>query len=207
MINDQKTSQPVKQQTFDLAQAVAAVEARLANTDQTTVHPVLILISGLPGTGKSYLARKLVEREPFVVIESDLVRKTLFPQPGYTAEESHWVHRTIHALIGKLLAKGVRVIYDATNLVEYQREMVYHIADKLGTRLVIVVTVAPEEVVRARLEKRANDRSPLDVSDADWRIYRRMASRQQPIGRPYLVIDTSGDLDQAVSKILRVARK
>ena len=193
---------------FNLAQAVAEVEKRLANTDQTTARPVLIMVSGLPGTGKSYLARKLAEREPFVVLEADFVRKTLFPQPTYTAWESHWVHRTIHALIRKFLAKGLRVIYDATNLIEYQRGMVYHIADKAGARLVIVVTVSPEEVVRERLRRRHEGQRDLgDISDATWQIYKRMARRQQAIRRNYLVVDTSQDLDQAIRKVLRVARK
>ena len=193
---------------FNLAQAVMEVEKRLANTDETTACPVLIMISGLPGTGKSYLARKLAERETFVILESDFVRKTLFPQPTYTAWESHWVHRTIHALIRKFLAKGLRVIYDATNLIEYQREMVYHIADKAGARLVIVVTVSPDEVVQERLRRRhEGQRDPGDISDATWQIYKRMARRQQPIRRNYLVVDTSQDLDQAIRKVLRVARK
>lgn len=193
---------------FNLAQAVMEVEKRLANTDETTACPVLIMISGLPGTGKSYLARKLAERETFVILESDFVRKTLFPQPTYTAWESHWVHRTIHALIRKFLAKGLRVIYDATNLIEVQREMVYRIADKAGARLVIVVTVSPDEVVQERLRRRhEGQRDPGDISDATWQIYKRMARRQQSIRRNYLVVDTSQDLDQAIRKVLRVARK
>jgi predicted kinase len=193
---------------FNLAQAVAEIEERLTNTDQTTVRPVLIMISGLPGTGKSYLARKLAEREPFVILEADFVRKTLCPQPTYTAWESHWVHCTIHALIRKFLARGLRVIYDATNLIEYQREMVYHIADKAGTKLVIVVTVGSDEVVQERLRRRhEGQREAGDISDATWQIYQRMARQQQPIRRNYLVVDTGQDLDQAIRKILRVARK
>jgi predicted kinase len=193
---------------FNLAQAVAEIEERLTNTDQTTVRPVLIMISGLPGTGKSCLARKLAEREPFVILEADFVRKTLCPQPTYTAWESHWVHCTIHALIRKFLARGLRVIYDATNLIEYQREMVYHIADKAGTKLVIVVTVGSDEVVQERLRRRhEGQREAGDISDATWQIYQRMARQQQPIRRNYLVVDTGQDLDQAIRKILRVARK
>ena len=194
--------------TFDLTQAVAEVEKWLDNRDQTTARPVLILISGLPGTGKSYLARKLAEWEPFVVLEADSVRKTLFPQPTYTAWESHWVHCTIHALIRKFLAQGLRVIYDATNLVEHHREMVYQIADNAGARLVIVVTVAPEEVVEERLRhRREGRRDPDDISDATWQIYRRMAQQQQPIRRNHLVVDTSQEMDQAIRRVLRVARK
>lgn len=191
---------------FDFAQAVAKIEERLANTSETTAYPVLIMISGLPGTGKSYLARKLAERLPFVVIETDFVRKTLFLKPTYTAQESGLVHGTCHCLIHRLLNKGVRIIFDATNLIEHQREMIYHLAEKAGAKLIIVRIVAPEEVVRERLQRRKEEPASHDISDADWRIYKRMSRRQQRIGRTHLVVDTSGDIDLAVNKILRIMK-
>jgi predicted kinase len=191
---------------FDLAAAVASVEASLPGPFVTTAYPVLIMMSGLPGTGKSYLARRLADREPFVVVESDQVRKTLFPQPTYAARESQLVHLTIHALLRQLLSRGVRVIYDATNLIEFHRESVYGLVDRLGVKLVIVRTVTPPEVVRQRLAHRAEARSPSDLSDATWEIYLKMQHQEQSISRPHLVIDTSDDLDGAVNKILRVAR-
>jgi len=192
---------------FDLDQAVARVEKQLANTEETTAWPVLVMLCGLPATGKSYLARRLVERVPFVIVETDFVRKTLFPAPTYSAQESNLVHRVCHALMEKLLRRGARVIFDATNLLEFHRERVYRLARRAGAKLVVVQTVAPEEVVRERLEKRRVARAPDDISDATWAIYKRMASVQQPIGHPHLTVDTSGDLEQAVNKILRMAQK
>lgn len=179
----------------------------MKNTSETTAYPVLVMLSGLPGTGKSYLARKLCEQEPFVVIESDFVRKTLFNPPTYSARESALVHKVCHTLIDRLLKRGLRVIFDATNLVEFQREYVYRLADRNGAKLVIVQTVAPEEVVRERLDKRTKARDVHDISDADWSVYARMKRRQQPIGRPHLVVDTSKDVDEAVRKIMRVIQK
>ncbi len=188
---------------FDLDQAVAQVEARLPYTEDSRARPFLIMLSGLPGTGKSYLARRLSERLRAPVIETDFVRKTLFPQPSYSADESAIVHWVSRLLMRKLLARGVPVILDATNLIERQREMVYHVAEQAGARLVIVQTVAPEEVVRARLERRLTQRDPGDISDATWSVYRRMAERQEPIRRPHLVVNTSEDLEPAIDKIIR----
>lgn len=188
---------------FDLDQAVAQVEARLPYTEDSRARPFLIMLSGLPGTGKSYLARRLSERLRAPVIETDFVRKTLFPQPSYSADESAIVHWVSRLLMRKLLARGVPVILDATNLIERQREMVYHVAEQAGARLVIVQTVAPEEVVRARLERRLTQRDPGDISDATWSVYRRMAERQEPIRRPHLVVDTSEALEPAIDKIIR----
>lgn len=193
--------------TDRLDRLVAEVEEQLTNTAETTANPVLIMLTGLPGSGKSYLARRLVEILPFVIIESDQVRKILYPQSQYTGEESHWVHRTCHALMAKLLRKGVRVIYDATNLHERHRELVYRLADREGVKLVIVKTVVSEEVTSERLRGRCEEgRDHHDISDADWRVYRRMARRPEPIGRNYVVVDTSRDVDSAITKLLRLIR-
>lgn len=200
-----EATEPVSALSFQ--DAIRQVEERLPTASATTAYPVLVMLVGLPGTGKSYLARKLAQKEPFVILEADFVRKTLFPNPTYSGEESAFVHQVVHALLARFLRRGVRVIYDATNLIEWQREFVYHLADRAGARLIIVHTVAPPEVVQARLDKRQQNRSPGDLSDADWSIYRRMERRQEPIRRPHLVIDTTGDMEQAVHKILRMARR
>jgi predicted kinase len=193
--------------TDKLDEYVAQVEEQLPNSEETTADPVLIMLSGLPGTGKSYLARGLTEILPFVIIESDQVRKILFPQCEYTGEESQWVHRTCHALMTKLLRKGVRVIYDATNLYERHRELVYRIADREGVKLIIVKVVASEQDAAERLSKRdENSRDDDDISDADWKVYRRMAGTAEPIGRNYVVVDTSKNLDSAVTKLLRLMK-
>src|SRR5262249_9071077 len=45
-------------------------------------RPCLLLVGGLPGTGKSTLARGMAERAGFAVIRSDLVRKELAGVPA-----------------------------------------------------------------------------------------------------------------------------
>jgi predicted kinase len=189
----------------DLAEAVAKVSALLPLNMETTAYPVLIMMSGLPGSGKSYLSDRLAEQLPAVAIESDRVRKALFSRPTYSAEESALVHRTCQETMRWLLRKGVRVIFDATNLVEFQREKLYSLAERSGARLLIVRVVAPEEVVRQRLVQR--EATANSASDAHWRIYRRMSKREQRIRRPHLCVDTSKDIDNALRKIVRAVRR
>lgn len=174
---------------------------------ETTATPVLFIISGLPGTGKSFLARRLADQLPLIIVNSDWVRKILaHQQPTYSAEESALVHQVGRAVMKRLLLAGYRVLYDATNLAEWHREKLYRLADETNAKLVIIQTIAPEEVVRTRLRQRFEQPDPLDYSDADWNVHENMKTEVEPIRRPHLVIDTSQDLAPAIRKILRAAR-
>ncbi|MDE3090254.1 MAG: AAA family ATPase [Chloroflexota bacterium] len=190
-----------------LTHSVDRILRALPVADQTTAAPVLFIISGLPGTGKSFLARQISARLAAVIVESDFVRKTLADgKPTYTRDESAFVHRVAHVVIEQMLDAGYHVIYDATNLAEEHREKAYRLADKTGARAIVICTVAPEPVIRARLAKRFVDRDPRDLSDADWEVLELLKRELEPVRRPHLVIDTSGDIDQALNRILRAAR-
>lgn len=170
--------------------------------------PAFVVVSGLPGTGKSHFVGKLAMRLPFVILESDAVRKTLFPKPKYSQEESAYLFRVLHRLIEELLKKGIPTILDATNLVEKDRGYLYNIADRLEAKLVLVQVEAPPEVVRERLEARQQRLNPADKSDADWEVYQRMKATAEKISRKHYVVDTSRDITPVLDKVVReITRK
>ena len=186
------------------AQLVSDVERlseSLGQLPEPVAEPALIVVSGLPGTGKTYFCNRLAERLPSVVLESDVLRKTLFSPPRYSAKESSQLFRAIHQLIQKLLAKGIPLILDATNLSERNREYLYSIADRLDAKLVLVRVEAPPEVVRQRLEARRD--KPENKSDADWEIYRRMKYSVERIRRNHYAVDTSRDITPVLDKIVK----
>src|SRR3972149_825639 len=104
-----------------LATQVEELKQALAPLPEPMAKPVLVVISGLPGTGKSYFSRKLAERLPCVILESDALRKRLFSSPDYSAAESQYLFSACHRLIEELLKSGISVVLDATNLVEGHR--------------------------------------------------------------------------------------
>ncbi len=177
----------------------------LGQLPEPVVKPTFVVVSGLPGTGKSYFSSKLAEMLPFAVLESDALRKTLYPSPNYSADESARLFQVIHILIEKLLKKGIPVILDATNLSERFRERLYNIADRLGVRLILVSTEAPPEVVHERLtgQGAAVSRSK---SDAGWEVYQKMKPTVEKISRRHYVVDTSRDITPVLNKIAREVR-
>jgi len=178
----------------------------LGRLPEPVVKPNFVVVSGLPGAGKTYFCSKLAERLPFVILESDALRKTLFPSPSYSPEESARLFRALHHLIERLLKKGVSLILDATNLSEQHRERLYNIADRLEVRLVLVRVEAPPQVVYERLRSRVGGASPQNNSDADWSVYQRMKPTVQRIRRNHYAVDTSRDITPVLDKIVHAVR-
>jgi len=190
-----------------IAGDVLALKKALGKLPEPVAKTALIIVSGLPGTGKSYFSRKLAGRLTSVVIESDALRKQLFRDPTYSAEESHHLFAACHRLIEDLLGSGISVILDATNLVEHHREPLYRIAQRLQAKLILVQVEAPRELVRERLQGRAEGINREDKSDADWSIYQRMKARVERISRNYFAVDTSRDITSVIDKIVREAKR
>ena len=173
----------------------------LGELPESVVKPFLIVVSGLPGTGKSYFCRQLAQRLPAVILESDGLRKALFPSPSYTAEESRRLFRACHFLMEALLGRGICLIFDATNLSEYRREYLYGIAERLGAKLILVRVEAPPELVHERLRDRVLN--PEGNSDAEWAVYQRMKLQSQRIRRRHYAVDTSRDITPVIDKVVR----
>jgi len=190
-----------------IAGDVRELKKALGELPEPVAKPALVIVSGLPGTGKSYFSRKLAERLPSVVIESDAIRKQLFLTPTYSAEESHRLFAACHCLIEHLLSSGISVILDATNLVERHREPLYRIAQRLQVKLILVQVEAPRELVRERLQGRAEGIDREDKSDAGWSIYQRMKNRVERISRNYFAVDTSRDITPVIDKIVHEAKR
>lgn len=179
----------------------------LGELPEPVVKPSLIVVSGLPGTGKSYFCRRLAERTPVAILESDALRKLLFPSPTYGSEESAYLFRAIHSLVSELLREGRTLVLDATNLSEYHREHLYHIAERSGAKLIVVQLYAAPELVYRRLRSRANAKDPSNNSDADWEVYTKMRPAADVIRRSHFRVDTSRDITPAVEKVASIMER
>ncbi len=170
---------------------------------QPVHRPVLVAISGLPGTGKSFFSQRLAQQAPLAVLESDAMRKVLTASPLYTAKESARLFQAIHELIDHLLGQRLSVLLDATSLADAHREHLYRLAERHNAKMMLVLMEAPPQVVRQRLEARNKTHPRHDQSDADWAVYQRMRPLQEPIKRDHVSVDTTADIEPAVEKVAR----
>jgi predicted kinase len=158
---------------------------------------------GTPGSGKSYLGRTISVALRAELLQTDAVRREMFPEPRHSPEESAAVYAACHQRIAMGLARGACVVFDGTNLREHRRRTLYHLAAQAKAGLVIVVAYASEATIKERLRQRAEGVDPHDQSDADWQVYQRMRHDAEPIPRPHIVVNTAAD----PSPVIRLLRR
>lgn len=173
-------------------QAVQEIDAILPKSPKIRNGGSLLLMAGLPGSGKSSIVDELRPLMPFVVIGTDWVRVQLQKKPIYTATAQEKVYEVSYQLIVRRLNMGQRVVFDASNYLAARREHVVAMAEGCGAPVAIALVQASQETIRQRLLRRmAGQRHHGDLSDADWSVYKWMVEKQEPIVGPHIVLDTT----------------
>lgn len=173
----------------DSAAAAAARQAELTARHLRAGSVVLVLVGGLPGTGKSTLAGRLADGLGAVLLASDRIRKELAGLPPETSAradfaqgiyEAGWTERTYGELVaraGTLLERGESVVLDASWTKAEHRGLAHDVAVRTHSRFVPLRCEAAPDVVAARLHQRLRVHS---YSDADERIATAMAAHADP---------------------------
>lgn len=163
--------------------------------------PALIILSGLPGTGKTTFAHALLDCLPASHIESDAIRRGLARVPRYTSSENAAVFGRVEAASRTALTHGRHVILDATNLTTRDRRHFLRLARDLDARVIFVRLTAPEDVVKRRL---AHPREGFSQAAGD--TYDRMKDRPQRFAGPEIVVDTRFPIGPSVALVAMLAR-
>lgn len=181
----------------------AEIEHYLALAERTAQasRPLLVLMHGLSGSGKSHLAARLADQLGAVRLRSDVERKRLLadrdPARLYDAQAGERTYAQLGALASMLLEAGLPVVVDATCLNAAQRAPLCAIAAGLGVRAVIVACDAPRELLAERVANRLAEGS--DPSDADSEVIaRQIAEREWPApseADAVIAVDTSQTVD------------
>jgi len=192
-------------------QHIAALRRRFgwAEPHPSGRTPALILLSGLPGTGKSHLAEALSSQFNMIVLRSDEVRKALYSAPRYGPSENRRVYLTCYSLIDTLLADRYAVVFDATNLRRHGRRRAHDLAHEKGAAFLLIVTTSPSDVVAERLRRRAAGEAATYYSDADWSVHEKLAGTMEAVSaasESALVVDTAAGLEPAFEAVRQLLR-
>lgn len=152
--------------------------------------PLLVLLYGFPGAGKTFFARQLCEQLVAVHVHDDRIRGELFENPVHTTEENHVVNSIMQYMAGEFLQAGVSVVFDTNALRAVQRRNLRNMATKAGAETVLVWLQIDPESAFARASRR--DRRKTDDHYAlqlDRRSFETIAtSMQNPVPAEHAMV-------------------
>jgi len=179
-------------------------------------RPALIIVTGLIGTGKTTVSRAIGRGLGCTVLSSDVIRKDL---AGIPPAEQHYdsfaaglyspqsTQKTYSALLrraGEQLGQGNTVVLDASFRKRSDRQVARNLALEYGSAFLAMECVAPDEIIRQRLEKRSRAGS---VSDGRWEIFADIKKDYDTVDElppdEHLVLDTVSSSGNIIASILQ----
>jgi predicted kinase len=155
----------------------------------------LIAMAGLPGTGKSTLARALSEALDVPVLSKDAIRAALFAPRDveHGREQDDFCARVMYRAAIFLAQRGERraVILDGRTFSRREQlQELAALADGMRLPLRVIECVCSPETARARLQADLARGGHPAGAQRDPALYRSLAAAADPIPEPKLVLDT-----------------
>jgi aminoglycoside phosphotransferase family enzyme/predicted kinase len=179
----------------------------------TKEKPLLLIMAGLVGTGKTTVAEALGRSLRLVVISSDITRKKLagisptehrfeqFSGGIYSEDFTRRTYGEMFAQARELLFQGQSVILDASFKKRQDRLQAKKLADEAKADFFVIECTLDEETAKGRLEKRLKEGS---TSDGRWEIFEQQKQDFDKItefqSKNHIILDTS----QPMSNIVKI---
>ena len=147
---------------------------------------MIIIVFGLPGSGKSYFAKNLAEMIKADYINSDKIRRTMFAVRAYSAREKWSVYNEMLAQMHKAVQQHKNLVLDATFYTNEIRKPFLDEAEEIDNIIFIEVR-AEEALIMERLKIKRKD------SEADFNVYRIIKKQWEPFCKDHLILQSTDD--------------
>jgi predicted kinase len=158
---------------------------------------MIIIIFGLPGSGKSYFAKNLAKKLNIAHFNSDIIRKTLFPKPDYTPAEKEQIYDFLLDKLNSSIENKEAIIIDAT-FSGKNRDVFIARTSENPNEIFWIEIKASEQTIRERLAK------PRPDSDANYMVFEALKEEWQPLPIEHLTIFSD---EYPISEMIQQALK
>jgi len=144
----------------------------------------LVLVLGLPGSGKTTFAKALSERINALHLNSDIVRTQLNKRGQYSEQTKIMIYDQMCEQTYQALKNGETVIVDATFYKQMLRNRFIDIATKLNVPYKLINIRAKTHTIKKRMN------TEREHSEADFSVYQSIKEQFEPIEEPFLAISS-----------------
>ena len=145
---------------------------------------MIIIVFGLPGSGKSYFAVSLANMIKADYINSDQIRQIMFAVRGYSEREKLSVYNEMLVQMQKAIQQHKNLVLDATFYTNDIRKKFVDAAENMDDIIFIEIR-AEESLIRERLKR------PRKDSEADFEVYEKIRNQWEPVYEDHLVLQST----------------
>lgn len=155
---------------------------------------MVIMVMGLPGSGKSYFASKLAQKIGADYSNSDQIRKDIFSERTYSNSEKAKVYEILFKKMLIAIEQEKDIVLDATfSKNELRDKFLKHCKGNVA----VIEIWTDEKNIRERLK------IPREQSDADFKIYQLIKSEWEPFEQSHLKLkSTNNNLEVMLEKAI-----
>lgn len=143
---------------------------------------MVIIVFGLPGSGKSYLASRLAMHLDAEYVNSDELRMHMLQERNYTEAEKQRVYDAMLSRMSDALKGKKPIVLDATFYKESIRSRFEQAAATFNQSIIYIEVTAPEDIIKDRLN------TPRAYSEADYDVYLKLKKSAEPLTSDHLVL-------------------
>ena len=153
---------------------------------------MIIVVFGLPGTGKTRFSRLLGNELNAIHLNTDIVRDELGKKGNYSEKSKQQVYDRLMEKSLKELDRGNNIILDGTFHKKDRREKIKNIASETGNDIFFIEMIASEQTIAGRLEKKRIH------SEADLKVYRKVREESDIMEEDHLVLHSDSEPEEGM---------